>query len=243
MQQAGPCHPCMVDARRPVPTIRFTPSSEWAGRLRQYPPAPNVYAGMDASMSLAAPPAMADEDRQALNAAAAAERQRLRAYIRRRIGDLAEAEDILQDVFTDFVAAYGLVAPIEQAAAWLLRVARNRIVDRYRARTREARVIERAAASAVDDESGEGEERWLDQWAAPAADGPEAAYERERLLRALEAAIAALPEAQRAVFVAHEIAGRSFKELAAASGENVNTLLGRKHAAVRALREHLRSAT
>jgi RNA polymerase sigma factor (sigma-70 family) len=153
------------------------------------------------------------------------------------VSDWSEAEDLAQDVLEEFVAASRLMEPIEQAAAWLMRVARNRIIDRYRARAREARLFDRGAAVA----GGEAEdpERLTEQWMAPAADEPESAYERERLLEELEAALDELPEAQRAVFVAHEFEGRSFRELAAASGESINTLLGRKHDAVTRLRTRL----
>jgi RNA polymerase sigma factor (sigma-70 family) len=176
--------------------------------------------------------------REGLNAAVREFSPQLRSFIRRRIDDWSEAEDVAQDVLTELSAAW-LMQPVEHVFAWLTRVARNRLIDRYRARERESRVIDRAATAGTEDP--EEPERLIDQWVAPVADGPEAAYERARLLDELEAALAELPAAQRAVFVAHEFEGMSFKELAAASGESVNTLLGRKHAAVHALRERLRA--
>jgi RNA polymerase sigma factor (sigma-70 family) len=167
-----------------------------------------------------------------LGTAFAAYGPRLRAYIRRQVSDLGDAEDLLQDVFEELFASYRLTQPIEQVAGWLLRVARNRIIDRYRARARESRLIER--------HDGDAEPRLIDEWPAPEGDGPEAMAMRDEWFAQLEAAIEALPAAQREVFIAHELEGRSFRELAAASGEGINTLLGRKHAAVKALRALLR---
>ncbi len=183
--------------------------------------------------------AMTTTARERLGAAFAAYGPRLRAYIRRRVGDLGEAEDLLQDVFEELFAAYRLTQPIEQVAGWLLRVARNRIIDRYRARARESRVIDRRGGAAGDMD-GDAEPRLIDEWPAPAGDEPESVAMREQWFAQLEAAIEALPAAQRDVFIAHELEGRSFRELAAASGEGINTLLGRKHAAVRSLRTLLR---
>jgi len=178
--------------------------------------------------------------RDRLSSAFEAYGPRLRAYIRRQVSDLGEAEDLLQDVFEELFSAYQLTQPIEQVAGWLLRVTRNRIIDRFRARAREARVIDRgrhAAPGTADDGGGE---RLIDEWPAPAGDGPEAMLVREQWLARLEAAIEALPAAQREVFIAHELEGRSFRELAEESGTPVNTLLGRKHDAVKALRACLR---
>lgn len=162
------------------------------------------------------------------------ERTRLGHFIRRRVRDPSEAEDILQDVFHEFVQAYRLPAPIEQASAWLFRVARNRIIDVFRKR-RELPLAE--AAAEPDDES----EYRLDL-ALPSQDaGPEAAYARSVLLDALQAALDELPANQRDVFVAHELEGRSFKELAGESGVSVNTLLARKRYAVLHLRASLQA--
>jgi RNA polymerase sigma factor (sigma-70 family) len=148
------------------------------------------------------------------------ERSRLRSFIRRRVSDPGDAEDILQDVFHALVEANRLLMPIEHVTGWLFRVARNRITDRFRARPPEFLQLEDLL---------------------PSADaGPEAEYARVLLLEALEQAIGELPAEQRAVFIAHEIDGRSFKEMAATTGVGINTLLSRKRYAVLRLRERLR---
>ena len=149
------------------------------------------------------------------------ERPRLRSFIRRRVADPRDAEDILQDVFHALVEANRLLMPIDHVTGWLYRVARNRITDLFRARTPEPLLLE-------------------DLLPSPDA-GPEAEYARTVLLDALEQAIAELPAEQRDVFIAHEIEGRSFKEMAAATGVSVNTLLSRKRYAVLRLRERLRN--
>lgn len=168
----------------------------------------------------------------------AAETPRLRAFVRRQLADIRDVEDILQETFSELVVAYRLGRPIEKLAAWLMRVARNRIVDRFRANARESRVIVRreSAGSPVAEEGA-----FLDEWFATDDGSPEASYLREALGRELEEAVAALTDEQRAVFVAHEFEGRSFKELAALTGVGVSTLLGRKHAAVQRLRQRLQS--
>jgi RNA polymerase sigma factor (sigma-70 family) len=158
------------------------------------------------------------------------ERARLVNFIRRRVPDASEAEDILQDVFYEFVAAYRLPEPIEQAGAWLFRVARNRIIDRFR-KKKEMPLPE------LSDQTDEG--TWLDEVLPSSDAGPEAAYARSVLLEELGAALAELPKEQRAVFIAHELDGRSFNELAAESGVGVNTLLARKRYAVLHLRARL----
>jgi RNA polymerase sigma factor (sigma-70 family) len=178
---------------------------------------------------------MTETDNRTFAAAVAAETPRLRAFLRRQISDLAEVEDILQDTFSELVAAYRLMQPIEHLAAWLLRVARNRVIDRFRSRARRGATSE--APVAADGES----ERVLDEWLAPLADGPEAAYARSVLAEELGAALDELPPEQRDVFVAHELEGQSFRALAAATGVGVNTLLSRKHAAVRHLRRRLQA--
>jgi len=160
------------------------------------------------------------------------ERGRLGNFIRRRVPDANEAEDILQDVFYEFVAAYRLPEPIEQVGAWLIRVARNRIIDRFR-KKKEGPLPE------LSDEADEG--IWLDEVLPSADAGPEAAYARSVLLEELIDALAELPEEQRAVFIAHELEGRSFKELAVESGVGVNTLLARKRYAVLHLRARLQT--
>ncbi len=160
------------------------------------------------------------------------ERGRLGNFIRRRVPDASEAEDILQDVFYEFVAAYRLPEPIEQVGAWLFRVARNRIIDRFR-KKREEQLPE---LSGEDDQGN-----WLDEVLPSADAGPEALYARSVLLAELAAALDELPREQRVVFIAHELDGRSFKELAAQSGVAVNTLLARKRYAVLHLRARLQA--
>jgi RNA polymerase sigma factor (sigma-70 family) len=167
--------------------------------------------------------------------AAAFERNepRLRSFIRRRVMDTADAEDVLQDVFYELIQAYRMMRPAEQMTAWLYRVARNRITDLFR-RRKNASLNE--PVSSTGGEDGATLEDLL-----PSADaGPEAEYARGVMLEALEEALEELPDAQREVFVAHEILGRSFKEMSAETGVKVNTLLARKRYAVLNLRERLR---
>ena len=160
------------------------------------------------------------------------EQGRLGNFIRRRVPDPAEAEDILQDVFHEFVAAYRLPEPIEQAGAWLFGVARKRIIDRFRKKREEP----------LPEVAGEDDEGvWLDEVLPSADDGPEAAYAQAVLLEELYAALSELPEEQREVFIAHELDGRSFREMAAKSGIGVNTLLARKRYAVLHLRARLQA--
>ncbi|WP_034299386.1 RNA polymerase sigma factor [Herbaspirillum sp. RV1423] len=167
------------------------------------------------------------------------ERSRLRNFIRTRVPDPSEAEDILQDVFYELVEACRLPEPIEQVGAWLFRVARNRIVDRFR-KKREQPLPD--AGIGTDDEDDDG---WLDQLlpiAISDADvNPEAAYARTLLLAELHDALDELPEEQRDIFIAHELERRSFKELAAETGVGVNTLLARKRYAVLHLRSRLQA--
>ena len=148
------------------------------------------------------------------------EESRLRNFIRRRVADPSDAEDILQDVFSELVEANQLLMPIDHLSGWLFRVARNRIIDLFRKRKPESLEFE-------------------DLLPSPDA-GPEALMARAALLDELEAAIAELPPEQREVFVAHELEGRSFKDMAAEAGVSVNTLLSRKRYAVLHLRERLR---
>jgi RNA polymerase sigma factor (sigma-70 family) len=162
------------------------------------------------------------------------EQARLRNFIRRRVPDPGDVEDILQDVFCELVEAYELMTPIRQVSAWLFRVARNRITDSFRKRKPE-RLRDQATIETEDEEVLTLE----DLLPSPDA-GPEGIYARKVLLEELEEALDELPREQREVFIAHEIEGRSFKELAAESGLSVNTLLSRKHYAVVFLRERLR---
>lgn len=167
----------------------------------------------------------AEQDRR-ISETVERESGRLRNFIRRRVADQGEVEDILQDVFYELVGASRLIEPLEQVSAWLFRVASNRIIDRFRKKKPETLSSEEWRA--IND-------------LLPSPDaGPEAVYARRVLLDELDAALDELPEEQREVFVAHELAGRSFKELAAESGIPVNTLISRKHYAVLHLRRRLR---
>jgi len=163
------------------------------------------------------------------------EQGRLRNFIRKRVLDESEVEDILQEVFYELVQAYRLMKPLERVGAWLFRVARNRIIDRFRGRRQEAAAI--APPGGLEEA-----ERfpWEDLLPSHEA-SPEAAYARHVLMDEIDAALDELPEEQREVFVAHEFEGRSFRELAAATGLSVNTLLSRKHYAVLYLRRRLRA--
>jgi len=160
------------------------------------------------------------------------EQSRLRNFVRRRVPDPRDAEDILQDVFYELVEANRLLMPIEHVTGWLFRVARNRIADLFRKRRPES--FSDAAVADEDDELL----RLEDLLPSPDA-GPEALYARSVLLDELELAVDELPEEQREVFLAHEVEGRSFKEMAAETGVSVNTLLSRKRYAVLHLRERL----
>jgi RNA polymerase sigma factor (sigma-70 family) len=160
------------------------------------------------------------------------EQSRLRAFIRRRVRDPRDAEDVLQDVFYELVEANRLLMPIEHVTGWLFRVARNRITDLFRKKRPESLGV------AANDED---ERRGLDDLLPSLDAGPEALYARGVLLDALESAIDELPDEQRDVFVAHEFQGRSFKDMAAEAGVSVNTLLSRKRYAVLHLRERLQS--
>jgi len=166
---------------------------------------------------------MALEQDQRISEVVRREQSRLRNFIRRRVPDPRDAEDILQDVFYKLVEANRLLMPIEHVTGWLFRVARNRITDFFRKKTPESF-----------------DELLEDLLPSPDA-GPEALYARNVLLDELELAVDELPEEQRAVFVAHELEGRSFKEIASETGVNVNTLLSRKRYAVLRLRQRLRN--
>jgi RNA polymerase sigma factor (sigma-70 family) len=176
---------------------------------------------------------MTEQDRR-ISDIVAKERSRLRNFIRRRVPDPADAEDIVQEVFYELVEANRLLMPIEHVTGWLFRVARNRIIDLLRKKRPEA-----FSDAAVE---GEGGEMLQIEDLLPSPDaGPEALYFRHVLLDELELAIDELPEEQHDVFVAHELEGRSFKDLAAETGVNLNTLLSRKRYAVLHLRERLQS--
>jgi RNA polymerase sigma factor (sigma-70 family) len=162
------------------------------------------------------------------------ERSRLGNFIRRRVADPRDAEDILQDVFYELVEANRLLMPVEHVTGWLFRVARNRITDLFRKKKPES--FSDAAVAGDDEELLHFEDL------LPSSDaGPDALFARSVLLEELESALDELPDEQREVFVGHEIEGRSFKEMAAESGVSVNTLLARKRYAVLHLREQLRN--
>ena len=173
---------------------------------------------------------MAEQDKR-ITETISRERVRLKNFIRQRVPDAGEAEDILQDVFFEYVEAYRLPEPIEQVGAWLYRVARNRIIDRFRKKREEP------LPELNEDDDG----HWLDEVLPSSDAGPEAAYARGVLLEELIAALDELPKEQRDVFIAHELDGRSFKELAAESGVTLNTLLARKRYAVLHLRARLQT--
>jgi RNA polymerase sigma factor (sigma-70 family) len=174
---------------------------------------------------------MAEQDER-ISEAIDRDKTRLRNFIRRRVADPSDAEDILQEVFYELVETYRLMKPIEQVGAWLFRVARNRITDLFRKRKPEASTNDPVVAE-------EGEFLTLEDLLPSRDAGPEAAYARTVLLEELEDALAELPDEQREVFLAHEVEGRSFKDLAVETGLSVNTLLSRKHYAVIHLRERL----
>src|SRR6266566_2955764 len=172
---------------------------------------------------------MALDDDQRISDVVTREQSRLRNFIRRRVPDTRDAEDILQDVFYELVEANRLLMPIDHVSGWLFRVARNRITDLFRKKKPES-----FSDTAVEDEAGDllQIEDLLPSPSDRFGAGPDAIYFRNVLLDELELALDELPDEQREVFVAHELEGRSFKELSAESGVNVNTLLSRKRYAV-----------
>jgi len=178
-------------------------------------------------------PSMTEQDRQ-ISEVIAEERPRLRNFIRKRVANDADVEDLLQEVFCELVEAHRLLTPIDYVTGWLFRVARNRITDLFRKKK-----PENFTDAAMEDE--EGELLQLEDLLPSPDDGPDALYVRSLLLDELELALGELPADQHEVFVAHELEGRSFKELSAESGVNVNTLLSRKRYAVLYLRQRLQS--
>jgi RNA polymerase sigma factor (sigma-70 family) len=174
---------------------------------------------------------MTEEDRQ-ISEIVTKERPRLRNFIRRRVPDPADVEDVLQDVFYKLVEANRLLMPIEHVTGWLFQVARNRITDLFRKKKPES-----FSEATIEDEQGE-LMQIEDLLPSPDA-GPDALYVRHMLLDELALALDELPEEQREVFIAHELEGRSFKELSEETGVNLSTLLSRKHHAVLHLRERL----
>jgi RNA polymerase sigma factor (sigma-70 family) len=176
--------------------------------------------------------ATAGEQDRRIATVVARERTRLLNFIRRRVPDPLDAEDVLQDVFYKLVEANRRLMPIDEITHWLFRVARNRIIDLFR-KKRHERLDGGMVTQDLDS-------RELEDW-LPAPDaGPDAVYDRQLLFEELTSAIEALPADQRAVFIAHELDGRSFKDIAAETGVGINTLLSRKHQAVLRLRRQLR---
>jgi len=175
---------------------------------------------------------MAAEQDQRILETVEREESRLRRFIRRRVADTADAEDILQDVFYELVEAYRLMKPVELVSSWLYKVARNRIIDLFR---KEQRVIRTDPIGMEID----GEETTLEDLLPSPDAGPEALYARTVLLEEIEVALDELPDEQRDIFIAHEVEGRSFKELAVETGLSVSTLISRKHYAVLHFRKRL----
>lgn len=176
---------------------------------------------------------MASDQDERISDAVRTEQARLRNFIRRRVPDAGDAEDILQDVFYELVEAYRSMETIEQMGAWLFRVARNRIIDLFR-KKRPVLLIDEIGGSLGEDESIPWEEL------VPSADaGPEEVLLRSAMLEGLEDALDELPDEQRQVFFAHEVEGQSFKEIAEETGVAMNTLLSRKRYAVLHLRKRL----
>ena len=179
---------------------------------------------------------MANQQNQRISEVIKREQSRLRNFIRRRVPDREDAEDILQDVFSKLVEANRLLMPIDHVTSWLFRVARNRITDVFR-KKKPASFSE--TAGGIDRNDEDDDLLQLENLLPSSDAGPEALYARKVLLEELELAIDELPQEQRVVFVAHELDGRSFKEMAAETGVSVNTLLSRKRYAVLHLRERL----
>jgi RNA polymerase sigma factor (sigma-70 family) len=163
------------------------------------------------------------------------ERGRLMAFIRRRVLDAAEAEDVLQEALYELVAAHRLMQPVEQAGAWLMRVARNRIIDRFRKKKPE--LLADQGLEMGDDDDGGGS---IEDLLPSPEDGPDALVLRELMLERIDAALNELPREQRDVFIAQELEGASFKELAERWNVTVSALLSRKRYAVLYLRKRLK---
>lgn len=176
---------------------------------------------------------MSEQDRH-ISEAVVREQGRLRNFIRKYVSDPNDVEDILQDVFYEFVSAYRMLKPVEHATAWLFRVARNRVIDRFRGKTRDV------LRNAPEPRPGK-QELSLEELLSSADVGPEAAYVRTVLLDEIDEALQELPDEQREVFIGHELLGYSFQEMAEETGVSVNTLLSRKRYAVLHLRRRLQA--
>jgi RNA polymerase sigma factor (sigma-70 family) len=159
------------------------------------------------------------------------EKARLRNFIRKSVPNAGDADDILQDVFYEFVSAYRLPEPLEQVGAWLFRVARNRIIDRFRKQKQEVTL-----------EQDDDDALWLESILSIETETPASIYEKKMLIEHVIATLNQLPSEQRQVFIAHELDGKSFKQIAAETGVAINTLLARKRYAVTFLREHLHAS-
>ena len=184
---------------------------------------------MDAALLKPLSPSVQDSE---IAAVVRRERGRLLSFISKRVRDAAEAEDVLQEALYELVNAYRLMQPVEQVGAWLMRVARNRIIDRFR--RRRPQLLSELAPEGEEADSA------LERLLPAVEDGPDAALIRELLVEELERALAELPAEQREVFIAHELEGASFKDLSARWSVGINTLLSRKRYAVLRLRERLR---
>jgi RNA polymerase sigma factor (sigma-70 family) len=191
-------------------------------RSKIFPQPFRLHRGKDAVLAMTQDRAEQD---QRLSWAFERERRRLLAFIRRRIPDEIDAEDLLQDVFYELVEAYRMMKPIAHAGTWMMQVAKNRITDLFR----------RGKNEVVED----GGRRILEDLLPSPDAGPDALYARGVLLAEIEAALGELPVSQREVFLAHEIDGRSFADISGETGVSVNTLLSRKHYAVKRLRNRL----
>ena len=174
------------------------------------------------------------EQNQLISEAMEKDETRLRSFIRKRVADGEDAEDILQEVFYELIETYRLMKPVEQVSAWLFRVARNRIIDLFRKKKSES--FNNPIAAAED-----GDELLLEDLLPSADAGPDEIYARNMLLDALDEALDELPEEQKEIFIAHEWMGISFKEMAAETGLSVNTLLSRKRYAILHLRQRLQT--
>jgi RNA polymerase sigma factor (sigma-70 family) len=183
--------------------------------------------------------ALEGNDDQRISDVVLRERSRLRNFIRQRVSDPRDAEDVLQDVFYELVEANRLLMPIEHVTGWLFRVARNRITDLFRKKNPAGLSDSVGGDTSSDDDNGKLPE--LEEWLPSPDAGPEAIYARGVLLDELDLALDELPEEQREVFVGHEFQGRSFKEMSAETGVSINTLLSRKRYAVLHLRERLQA--
>ena len=175
---------------------------------------------------------MPGEQNQRITEIVEQEQIRLRNFVRSRVPNVLDAEDILQDVLSELVEANRLLMPIEHVTGWLFRVARNRITDLFRKRRMDT-------LSDLEPEGGDEDGLFLEDLLPSADEGPDGLLARKTILSELELALGTLPEEQRVVFVAHEIEERSFREMAEETGVNVNTLLARKRYAVLALRRQL----